>query len=372
MRNALTFFQISTGCESLLWDVNNIFNMLIEHGLTESVTPDTADIIIIMGCSFSTIHEDEFNKNIATYQKNQKNQLTIVSGCYLTQESHADNLIFTHRDNIIDVIQKFYNIKLKDIQTLQYYKKRDVSFVAISEGCYGQCTYCSVKLVRGQHRSRPISQILSEIKRVSQKHKTVKLIGQDVAAFGVDCNIKISELIRQIFLEEPNLNLELTSLNPYFLNRLTDKELALFADSRIKGNIHIPIQSASNAVLSRMKRNYTCELYEELLIRFKSQGVKHFSTDIIAGFPEETEQDHNRNMQFLSDHKLEFAQIFMYDSRPGTEAASYPQLSKNIRLKRTIELISEYIVSYQLRHEPFSNINDILNTNVDLSKEEIF
>lgn len=364
---------IANGCDSLLLDGQWIKQQLESFNIVLVNNFRNADIVILLGCTFSANQENQFLEKIDFFAKSiGRNHLLIVSGCFLSIASMAPNVIFAKKEKVCGIVGKFLGISLD---------KTDFSIdnasiiqpaIAISEGCYGSCSYCSVKLVRGRHRSRPLDQIIREAHAVYKSCGKVKLAGQDISAYGQDIGLSFAQLLTEIYLQIPEIQLELNSLNPCWLAQMSDKELSLLADSRITGNIHVPLQSASERILKLMQREYTFADFSSIWQRLKHVGVVHMSTDMMAGFPTEDESDHEANMDFLSNQQLEFAQIFMFESRPGTEAAKLPQLLRDTKLRRSLDLIGQYITTYLDTHGQCAfNINDILNTNLQLEKEQV-
>lgn len=371
----MTFFISHTGCDSAEYDAEKIRLQLMSFGILPS-TRETADIIILLGCTFTQQKEIEFKSNIQETVLNVRPKLFIVSGCYLSWTNLYTNVIFARKEEISHIVREYLLINNGEILKKRTIVDSHSPIVAISEGCYGHCTFCSVKNVRGVHRSREIADIISDIKLSLSAHNTIRFVGQDVAAYGRDKGTTLWHLLRKTFKEFPEIKFELGSLNPKWLIKSEINDLLLLNNPNIVGNIHVPLQSASEHVLKRMNRGYTYEEFILLWIKLRDNiGIDNLSTDLISGFPGETESDHFQTIEFLNTNKLSFAQIFMYDPRPGTAAATYNQLPRDLRLKRTLDLIAEYIASY-LR---FYSIADALgselsvpfNSNIKLDLENI-
>jgi len=345
-----TYSITNTGCDSLEYDSEAIKNIIELQYRLRTETIDKADIIIYFGCSYSENMEERFIKNIKEILNNYKNKLIIISGCYLRKYVKHSNVVFVRKENVCEILEKHLRKGKRSSSHYIAQKNKKSPIIAISEGCYSNCTYCSVKLVRGTHVSRPVDAILSDIEDALLNHDTVRFVGQDVSAYGHDCSLTLGKLLLSVFKRFGALKIELGTLNPRWLINANTEDLDLLAHQNVVGNIHLPLQSASNDMLNLMNRGYTYEEFKSLLSQLSDLGIKKFSTDLIAGFPGETSGDHERSLSFLREYKLEFAQIFMYEPRPGTIAADKVQLPRETRLERTLELIAEYVASY-MKHQ---------------------
>ena len=371
-----TFYIYHTGCDSLEFDSESIsWQLQSEFDLLPS-TIEKADLIVLLGCTFTQQKEDEFKGNIESILRNIKPELLIVSGCYLLDYIINEKVVFAKKNVIVDIVKKHLKINDRNLPRKTVSNNSKSPIIAVSEGCYGNCSFCSVKTVRGRHRSRDISNILSDVENALSSHDTVRFVGQDVAAYGRDNSLTFGHLLRAVIQRFPSIRLELGSLNPQWLIRTDMKDLSLLSSHNIVGNIHVPLQSASEYILERMDREYTYSEYESLWAKLTEIGIEDLSTDIIAGFPGEVDKDHRCTLRFLRNHKLAFVQIFMFESRPGTLAASYDQLSREIRLKRTLDLIAEYIASYLrfrgiTKKELDIDFSAPFNSNIKINKEKV-
>jgi MiaB/RimO family radical SAM methylthiotransferase len=368
----MSFKVIASGCEALNVDAERVIRNLQRRGFREAGSHARSGVVVVMGCTFTQRHEDDFRQLVeGIAAQREEGQLVIVSGCFLEAEPR-EGVVFARKESIGEVLDGL----LKDEKTDRIEPTAEDGasspFVAISEGCYGSCTFCSIRFVRGHHRSRPADEVLSDVRRAADAFGRAKLVGQEIAAYGKDIGTSLPVLIRRLFGELPGLRLELGSLGPAWIKRFPDEDFAVFADERIKGNVHLPIQSASDSVLRRMARAYSFSEFTDLHERLKRLGVQRFSTDLIAGFPGETQSDHEDNLRFLEANGFRFAQIFMYEPRPGTAASGMEQIPRDIRLRRTLELIGTFAAGYEgFSMDENLDVNDILNTNIEIDREEV-
>jgi tRNA A37 methylthiotransferase MiaB len=356
------------GCESVLFDLETVKTTIVDTYGVEIVHFDKAELVFFFGCTFSAQKEAETIQIIEGLLKENAKQI-VVSGCYLREYYNDPRVKFVKLANLNIFISGLWNNSKHLESGLQRTKLSPV--VAISHGCFGKCAFCSVKTVKGIHKSRAINEILNDIGLRMTNSRMVKLVAEEVAGFGIDCGLSLKVLVDRIIAQYPDIELKFGSLNPRLLSRFSYEELAIFAYPAVIGNIHIPIQSASNRILSLMQRGYTGEEFRQVYSSLKELGVKAISTDIICGFPTEETGDHNMNIDLLQELPFEFVQIFAYQERPGTLAAEMEQIEVNIREYRTTELISYFLKHYAARNslslEQLILDPRVFNTNINFN-----
>ncbi|MCJ7447735.1 MAG: radical SAM protein [Bacteroidales bacterium] len=355
---------VQNGCEATLFNFENTLNYLLKDFHLEMASMNKADLVIFFTCTFSRQKEEETNEIIKNLLDSGERHI-IVTGCYLGQPYVEKNIYYIRVKDLKDFISEF----LKDRKKAN---TENLSFtfspvVSISEGCFGRCTYCSIRLIKGLHRSRPIEDIVADIKK-RLEHKYIKLVGEDIAGYGLDIDSNLKKLIDRITILFPDIAIRLGSLNIKLLKNYTEEELLLFTHPNIEGNIHIPIQSASDKILRKMQRDYTLKEYESIYSKLRVLGINKISTDLISGFPFEDESDHKKNIELVDRFRFEYLQVFMFEERPGTSASIMPQLNEEIKKQRTIELIIAYLKSYASMHNlSYSELvkkPKIFNTNI--------
>lgn len=381
MMTGTSIFISHNGCEPTGFDATKLVERLgAGLGCVSSPIED-AEIVVFLACTFTQQKENEFIEKIERLTESMAASLIVVSGCYLREYCQHPKVKFARTADVPKLVEEYLRRKasMPSGRTLPSLEQGNGSIpvVSISDGCYGDCSFCSIKSVRGTHRSRPLAEVIADIARASTHSDVVKLTGIETAGYGLDVRTSLAGLLREVFNSFPKIKIELGSLNPKLLCRFSDEDLCILAHENIVGNIHIPLQSASTSVLEVMRRGYTYKAYERLWSRLSEMGVRKFSTDLIAGFPIETPEDHRLSLRFLDTHDLEFAQVFFFEPRPGTKAADLPQLDRHIRVERALELIAQFAVNY-MRAKSISPEEIIrgdvalpFNSNLDLGKEEL-
>lgn len=212
-----------------------------------------------------------------------------------------------------------------------------VGIVNIEEGCLDACAYCSTRLVKGRLRSYPAADILQQVKRlVNDGCIEIQLTGQDCGCYGFDTGTNLAELVQQILAEVPgNYKMRLGMGNPRHMMQYLDKLIECFKDDRVYKFIHLPVQSGSENILRAMNRKHSAADYEMLAEAFNQIPLFTLSTDLIVGFPGESEQDFNDTLDILEKTRPTVCNITRFVARPNTPAynmlATVPDQVKHTR-----------------------------------------
>jgi len=215
---------------------------------------------------------------------------------------------------------------------------RTRAFVKIQDGCDNACTYCIVTVARGAASSRPASEVVAEVqRRVAEGYREVVLTGAHIGAFGQERGESLADLVRRLLVETDVSRLRLSSIEPW---DFTPELLALWPNPRLCRHLHLPLQSGCDATLARMGRRYTTAYYREIVeaMRRAVPGIA-ITTDMIVGFPGETEAEFAASMAFV--RQMEFARlhVFAYSRREGTLAATMPaQVPPSVKEERSAQM----------------------------------
>lgn len=310
-----------------------------------NVTKDIkkAELIIVNTCGV----KEQTERKIIKYLKKLKDvykipdSKIIIIGCLVTINKNA----------LLEIYPKarYYTVeelnKLKDFLDTKFEKRtinksRFTEPIIISNGCLGNCSYCAVKFARGKLKSRPIQEIIKEIKdKYKQGSREFLLTAQDTACYGFDINTNIVDLLKEITSQDLDFKLRLGMGNPLYLYKFKEEIVELFKSNKIYKFLHIPIQSGSNKILKKMKRPYTKELYINLIKYFK-ENIKDITlaTDIIVGFPSETQDDFKETVDVLKKLKFDFTFISRFGQRKNIEANKYEDMHSKIKKERSREL----------------------------------
>ncbi len=367
MRNNLKKYFITTyGCQMNLHESEKLAGILVELGYVLADNVADADVIVFNTCCIRENAENTARGNIGEIKKlkkNNKDLIVAVCGCMTQQKNKAEllkkefpfiNIIFgTHNLEcfkellVKKLAQKKAVIEVWDSEKgiIEGTNKERTSFpnawINITYGCNNFCTYCIVPYVRGRERSRKMEDILTECKDVLSKgYKEITLLGQNVNSYGKDLgNTDFPTLIRAVNALEGDFRLRFMTNHPKDFN---EQMIRAIADcEKVCKCVHLPIQSGSNNILKSMNRHYTREDYfNKVDLLRKYVPDMSITTDIMVGFPGETEDDFNDTLDVVKKIGFSGAFTFIYSPRKGTPAAEYPcQIDASVSKRRIMELI---------------------------------
>ena len=367
-----TYYVKTYGCQMNVHDSENIKAILEEMGFKEALDMEHADLILLNTCA---IRENAHNKvfgmigRLKHMKEDRPNIITGVCGCMAQEEvvvneildkySFLDIVFGTHNiHELPKILNKAMNNKKIEVEVYSCEgdiiedvpAKRDSkykAFVNIMYGCDKFCTYCIVPYTRGKQRSRRFGDIIREVKSLKDNgYKEVTLLGQNVNAYGKDLNL---EYDMSVLLEEVAKTgidrVRFVTSHPW---DFTDKMIDVIGKyPNIMPYIHLPLQSGSDRILKLMGRRYTKESYLELFDKIKKTVPNvSITTDIIVGFPGETEEDFEDTLDVVNICKYDSAFTFIFSPREGTPAAKMkddtPLSVKEERLHRLNELVNKY------------------------------
>lgn len=368
------FYHIMTfGCQMNEHDSEIMAGLLENMGYREAPKRSDADIILINTCSIRENADKRFFGSLGQLKRLHREKpgmIVGVCGCMMQQEHIIDaikkkyswvDLVFgTHNiHELPELITQILNERQKVVSVWQEHRgifeglpaKRRYpfkAFVNITYGCNNFCTYCIVPYTRGRERSRRPEDILKEIRELADSGvREVMLLGQNVNSYGLadGFDMDFADLIYAVNEIEGIERIRFMTSHP---KDLSDKLIGAYRDcEKLACHIHLPVQAGSDRVLKRMNRKYTRGSYLELIrkLREATEGRIAITTDIIVGFPGETEEDFRETLSLMEEVKYDSAFTFLYSPRPGTPAAEYedqiPEPVKHERFERMREILDE-------------------------------
>ena len=365
---AMIFYIETYGCQMNERDSEEIAATLKAEGFTETDSPDKADIIFVNTCSVREKPSQKALSATGRYikSKRQRNRIVAMCGCFAKQEGErlkerfeGIDLVFgpqqikdlpsllkrviENREQVIDVSDSGYSSSERcEIREGVY-----SAFVNITKGCNNFCSFCIVPYLRGREFSRSVEDIIGEIKkRVSYGVKEITLLGQNVNSYRDEkSNTDFVTLLERLNEIEGLERIRFTTSHP---KDVSDRLIESF--SRLKklcNHIHLPVQSGSNRILNLMNRRYTREDYLRIVekLRLERKDIA-ITTDIIVGFPTETDKDFEDTLNLVKEVEYDTAFSFKYSPRPLTKAFrelkdDVPTKAKEERLKVLQELIED-------------------------------
>lgn len=326
---------------------------LAEAGYRLTSASDSADIYILNTCTVTHVADRKSRHMLRLARRRNPEALIIAIGCY--PQRAPDELALVEgvdivlgneeKARILEVLQDRGTISGKSALSPSPIL-RTRSMVKIQKGCNQFCSYCIVPFVRGREHSEPIEEVVNEVKeRISVGYQEVTLTGTQIGAY----KPSLEMLVRRILTETDIGRLRLSSLRP---QALTPQLLALWDDDRLCPHLHLSLQSGSDSVLRRMRRQYSAIDYEKAIARVR-EAMPHVAvtTDIMVGFPGETDEEFEESYRFCQMMGFANVHVFSYSERPGTLAAEMPlkvaEKVKSVRSKRMLELAKESASRYR-------------------------
>lgn len=381
---------VTYGCQMNLHESEKISGILSGMGMSAVNEPENADVVVFNTCCIRDTAERRALGNIGKMKelkKKNKNLLIVVTGCMTQQNGFAENM--KERYQYVDVILGTHIISdLENKIRIRLEKKKRVAavidsdgyiddettpvtrtsfpnaWVNINYGCNNFCTYCIVPYVRGRERSRDMKSIISECEKlINDGYKEITLLGQNVNSYGNDVpdeNVYFANLLREVAKIDGKFRIRFMTSHPKDLTE--DVVKAIRDNDKICNNIHLPIQAGSNSVLKNMNRRYTREHYLGLIDMIRRYlpdcGI---TTDIMVGFPYETEEDFLDTMDIVEKVRFSTAFTFIYSVRKGTKAAEMPQIPYEIKQNRIKRLIArQNEITEEISKDYVGNVYEIL------------
>lgn len=353
----MKFNIVTFGCKVNQYESNMMKERMLSSNFFYVENMNEANIIIVNTCSVTNVADKKCLKMIRRIKREYPNSILVVAGCSsqnkqeIYENLDIDILIGNKDKSKIDVLLKEYiethkryvkfyndrNLEFEDMLISDYNHIR--AFIKIEDGCDNFCSYCIIPYVRGSVRSKNFETVIKEAKLLTQKgHKEIVLTGIHTGHY-MDNNHDLTDLINELSKIEDLLririsSIEITELNDKFLNMLSENK-------KVCDHLHIPLQAGSDEILKKMNRKYDLKYYEEKIkkIRMIRPDIS-ITTDIIVGFPYETDELFNETLEFSRKMNFSKIHVFPYSIRLGTSAANMPnQVDESIKKERVKKLM---------------------------------
>jgi len=344
------------GCSANYNNSEIMAGLLVKKGHKIVSEPRKADLIIVNTCTVKLPTENRVKKSIRNFLKLKKK--IIIAGCMpevqkdlIREIAPNASLVGPHHvKSVVDVVDKVLKNKTSEkigkrnevkLNCPELRKNPIVQIVQISEGCNGECTYCIVKLAKGKLFSYPENEVLKQIESgIKGNCKEIWLTSQDTAAYGQDIKTNLVELLKKIISIKGNFKLRIGMMDPNNVILILDDLIKILKSDKIFKFLHIPVQSGNDEILKKMKRPYTIDEFKRIINKLRKEIPEiTISTDIICGFPSETEEQFNDSLKLIKEIKPDVLNISRFWPRPGTKAANMEnQIHGNITKKRSQEM----------------------------------
>ena len=346
------------GCSASFSDSEMISGLIVNGGHTLANNSQESDLNVIVTCSV----KDATAAKMVHRIKESKSKPLVVAGCLpkaeqKTVEKFAENASLLGPNSIgktLQVIesaldgQKMIALEDTDISKVGLPKIRlnsAIGIVEIASGCMSECTFCQTKLAKGDLTSYRIGDIVRQVQtEISDGCNEVWLTSTDNGCYGLDIGSDLPELIRAVSEIDQKFFIRVGMMNPMYMPKIRDGLLKSFESNKVFKFLHVPVQSGSNKVLNDMKRGHTEKTFRDITNEFRKKFERFtISTDVIVGFPTETEEDFEDTLNLLENTKPDIVNLSKYSQRPGTSAAEMKQIDVTEvkrRSKITYELIN--------------------------------
>lgn len=357
-------FLDSVGCKLNQSEIEKYAAQFHEAGHILVGNIDAADVYVLNTCAVTAAASSDSRQKLRqAVHRNPKIQI-IATGCLVSLDDSIKQIIpqinrivpNEKKDSLVnDFLGELPDLDYYERQTIPGSRRRTRAFIKVQDGCDNYCTYCITRLARGASRSVDANLVLSDIQgALVGGAKEIVLTGVHLASYGMDIHpeTSLSSLLKQILADLPrDIRVRVSSLEPW---DLTPDFFDLWKDVRLCPHFHLPLQSGADAVLHRMARKVTTgeyrHLVDELLLRVPDAAI---TTDIIVGFPGETDVEFNETLEFVQSIPFAGGHVFSYSAREGTGAARMPdQIHGNIKRQRSgilRNVMAELAHNYQMR-----------------------
>ena len=377
----MKFYIYNLGCKVNSYESNIMMEDLERCGFVKGTETDS-DIYIINTCTVTNTSDNKSMKTIRKVLRLYPDKIVVACGCMTQVNSlylkdlNVSIIIGNHgKSKITEYINKYLKDKKQiiDITDFKDNKFEDMclnnfdktrAFVKIEDGCENFCSYCIIPYARGKVRSKDPKLVIEEVKNlISEGHKEVVLTGIHTGHYGSDINYKFSNLLKDLVKIKGLERLRISSIE---ITEITDDVLdVLKENSNLVSHMHIPLQSGSNEILKLMNRKYDKEYFIDKINKIRSiRPDISITTDVIVGFPSETEELFNETIETINKIKFSKIHVFPFSLRKGTKAEEIPNHVDDVTKKKRVKELVE--LSYSLEN---SYMNKFINKNVLLLPE---
>ncbi len=331
----------TVGCSLNFADSEQMAGLLKQAQFEIVNHPEEADIIIFNTCTVKSPTETAFFKKLNETKERYPYKIIIIAGCIAQTDPlklKGYSLVGTKQiQNIVEVVEEALNdniiqmLETSEVPPLnlpRIKKNSTISIIPISRGCLGACSFCKTKSARGNLISYPISEIKKEAQTaILNGAKELWLTSQDTGCYGFDLKTNLPDLIKELLKITDEFKIRIGMMNPDHLLKIKDELLPLFNDHKLFQFLHIPLQSGSDGVLKKMNRNYNVQDYFNLITEIKNEfPLMTIGTDIIVGFPGETEEQYWETLNLIKKTSPDIVNISRFWPRTKTPAAKMKQL----------------------------------------------
>lgn len=355
----MKFNIVTFGCKVNQYESNMMKEKMLSSNFFYEENMSDANIIIVNTCSVTNVADKKCLKMIRKIKREYPNALLVVAGCSSQNNQNVYealdvDILLGNKDKskIAELIKEYLDTEKKYVK---FYNERDLefedmlikdynhvrAFIKIEDGCDNFCSYCIIPFVRGSVRSKDFDTVIKEAKLLTEHgHKEIVLTGIHTGHY-MSNNHDLTDLINELSKIDELLRIRISSIE---ITELNDKFLEMLKiNKKVCNHLHIPLQAGSDEILKRMNRKYDLAYYEEKINKIRSiRPDISITTDIIVGFPYETDELFSETLEFSKKMNFSKIHVFPYSIRVGTAAASMPnqvdEVTKKVRVKKLMAL----------------------------------
>jgi len=357
-------FVEAYGCSASFADSEMISGLILNGGHTLAENSSESDLNIVVTCS---VKDSTANKMMHRI-RSLKSKPLVVAGCLPKAEKNTVEKI-TEKASLLgpNSLGKTLQVIDSTLRGIRYVALEDsdlskvglpkvrlnpvVGIVEISSGCMSECTFCQTKLAKGDLTSYRIGDIVRQVEtEISEGCKEVWLTSTDNGCYGLDINTDLPTLVKAVSEIPQDFMIRVGMMNPMYMPRIKEELIKSYDSDKVYKFLHIPVQSGSDRVLNDMKRGHTVKTVREVIEKAKKRFTDFtISTDVIVGFPSETEGDFEKTVDLINEIRPDMVNLSKYSARPGTEAAEWDQIDTS-EVKRRSKVIFDIINKISLEN----------------------
>ncbi len=382
--NNRKFKIVALGCRTNQYEGQAFRDQLEAVGWEQAEPEEAADLCIVNTCTVTASADSSSRHEIRQLLKHNPGAKVVVTGCFAERDAAAvrsldDQLKIVSNDAKESLIEQLFPEEEIPEFSIKRFDAHTRAFVKVQDGCNSFCTYCIIPYVRGRSRSRTLDDILKEVENlVESGYKEIVLTGINIGDFdgGVkngDTPKTLAELVRLVDQVPGVERIRISSIDP---DEVDDDLLeAVITGDKTCHSMHIVLQSGSNVVLKRMNRKYTRHMFMETINRLKNASPKFtFTTDLIVGFPGETDYDFQESLAVMEEVRFSKVHMFPYSDRPRTRANLYPNKVSSQEIKKRKQQVLRHAekLAFDLRNQYVGETMTILTESADRGHTDNF
>lgn len=379
-------YFITLGCKVNQYESQVTMELLWKHGYQPAEQEAEADVILVNSCTVTATSDQKVRQTVRRVRRNHPHAIIVLTGCMpqafpdcASRLPEADIITgnarrqilpeliqqyLSRRQQIVDIPGHMETESFEPMQVADFHEKTR-AFVKIEDGCNRFCSYCIIPMARGRVRSKPLDEISAELQGLANAgYREVVLVGINLPAYGQDLGLELCDAVETACSVEGLERIRLGSLEP---DRLTGDVIArMAAQPKLCPQFHLSLQSGCDNTLRAMNRHYTADEYRELVKKLRSRiNGCSITTDVMVGFPGESEADFQASLAFVEEIAFAKAHVFAYSRRPGTVAdrmdGQVPQKEKERRSHLMMQAVAKTRAAF-LDEQTGNNYNVLFET----------